>query len=107
MSIKGMTDDEWASYEIGEAVRKKIYAGNHDAETLAHIEAVFGWVKKYTKPEQLHSVSLMIGYLIDEPFDGEVPSIRGHSSLYQNDQPPEPSRPSRTRKPDPPDDIPF
>jgi hypothetical protein len=56
-------------------------------------------------------------YFINEPFDGEVPSIMGRSRLYQKPDPelpgleesarPEPSRPRRARKPPKPDGIPF
>ena len=94
MSIKGMTDDEWASYEIGVAIRKQLDAGNHDPETLKHIEAVFGWLQQGIKPDELHSVSLLIGYFIDGDFDGEVPSIMGHSRLYEKP----PKRPGRRPK---------
>jgi hypothetical protein len=109
MSIKRLTHYELATYKVGEAILKEIRAGNHDAKTLKHIEAVFGWVRKHTPREEHHWVSLFIGYFIDEPFDGEVPSIMGHSRLYQKTDPelpgleesarPEPSRPSRRRKP--------
>jgi hypothetical protein len=118
MSIKKLTDDEWASYQIGVAIRKHLDAGNHDPETLKHIEAVFGWLRHWIDPDELHSVSVLIGYFIDGDFDGEVPSIMGHSSLYQtppvNDEVPEfrgdiflvtepPPRPARVRKPPKPD----
>lgn len=103
MSIKAMTEDEWASYEIGVAIRKQLKAGPHDPETLEHIEAVFGWLQHWIKPDDLHSVSLLTGYLINDDFEGEVPSIMGHSSLYEKP----PKRPGRRPKLDKPDDIPF
>jgi hypothetical protein len=33
-------------------------------------------------PDELHCVSLLTGYMINGDFDGEVPSIMGHSRLY-------------------------
>jgi hypothetical protein len=81
MSTKRLTDDELASFLIGQAIRKQLDDAPHDPKTLKEIEAVFGWLQKWIKPDDLHSVSLLTGYLINGDFDGEVPSIKGHSSL--------------------------
>jgi hypothetical protein len=37
--------------------------------------------------DEMHIVSLLIGYMINGDFDGEVPSVMGHSRLY----PPKPT----------------
>jgi hypothetical protein len=103
MSIKRLTDNEWASYAIGEAIRRHLKEGPRDRATVATIETVFGWLEHWMEPGDLHAVSILTGYLINGPFEnGKVP--RFTDPVFPRDKKPadlfpEASRPERPSEP--------
>jgi hypothetical protein len=116
MSIKRLTDNEWATYQIGAAILRHLDEGPRDRATVEHIEAVFGWLEHWMTDRDIDVISLITGYLINGPFEnGHVPRFtdplmprdKKAADLFSSpeasrpERPSEPpSRPVRRRKPD-------
>jgi hypothetical protein len=99
MSIKRLTDNEWASYAIGEAIRRHLDEGPRDRATVNTIETVFGWLEHWMTPNDLEAISPITGYLINGPFEnGRVPMFTDPVMPCEPKRPPE--HPAPPRKPD-------